>query len=167
MTLIGADTETPSFVVETVTLIGLTHTFQLTVTDSAGSTSTDTLTSISLLMKRPRANAGADQTASDGDTVTLSGAESADPEGLALAFSWEKISASPAVTLTGADTATPSFVVEAGLFAGVTHRFELTVTDSVGTTSTDTVDVTINSTFSSSLFVISDSGQVHKKMVTR
>ena len=33
------------------------------------------------------------------------------------------------------------------------------MTDSVGTTSTDTVDVTINSTFSSSLFVISDSGQ--------
>ena len=33
------------------------------------------------------------------------------------------------------------------------------MTDSVGTTSTDTVDVTINSTFSSSLFVIADSGQ--------
>jgi len=162
VTLIGADTETPSFVVETVTLVGLTHTFQLTVTDSAGSTSTDTIDVDIIANEAPTANAGADQTASDGDTVTLSGVESADPEGLALSFSWEKISASPAVTLTGADTATPSFVVEAGLFAGVTHRFELTVTDSVGTTSTDTVDVTINSTFSSSLFVISDSGQFIK-----
>ena len=159
VTLIGADTETPSFVVETVTLIGLTHTFQLTVTDSAGSTSTDTIDVDIIANEAPTANAGADQIASDGDTVTLSGTESADPEGLALSFSWEKISASPAVTLTGADTATPSFVVEAGLFAGVTHQFELTVTDSVGTTSTDTVDVTINSTFSSSLFVIADSGQ--------
>jgi chitinase len=117
VTLIGADTETPSFVVETVTLIGLTHTFQLTVTDSAGSTSTDTIDVDIIANEAPTANAGADQIASDGDTVTLSGTESADPEGLALSFSWEKISASPAVTLTGADTATPSFVVEAGLFA--------------------------------------------------
>ena len=159
VTLIGADTETPSFVVETVTLTGLTHTFQLTVTDSAGSTSTDTVDVDIIANEAPTANAGADQSASDGDTVTLLGEESVDPEGLELAFSWRKISTSPVVTLTGADTATPSFVVEAGLFAGVTHRFELTVTDSVGTTSTDTVDVTINSTFSSSLFVILDSGQ--------
>ena len=159
VSLVGADTETPSFVVETVTLIGLTHTFQLTVTDSAGSTSIDTVDVDIVANEAPVANAGADQTASDGDTVTLSGVESIDPEGLPLAFSWEKISASPAVILTGADTSTPSFVVEAGLFAGVTHRFELTVTDSVGTASTDTVDITINSTFSSSLFVISDSGK--------
>ena len=159
VSLVGADTETPSFVVETVTLIGLTHTFQLTVTDSAGSTSIDTVDVDIVANEAPVANAGADQTASDGDTVTLSGVESIDPEGLPLAFSWEKISASPAVILTGADTSTPSFAVEAGLFAGVTHRFELTVTDSVGTASTDTVDITINSTFSSSLFVISDSGK--------
>ncbi len=159
VSLVGADTATPSFVVETVTLIGLTHTFQLTVTDSAGSTSIDTVDVDIIANEAPVANAGLDQTVSDGDTVTLSGVESVDPEGLPLAFSWEKISASPAVILTGTDTATPSFVVEAGLFAGVTHTFELTVTDSVGTASTDTVNITINSIFSPSLFVIADSGK--------
>jgi hypothetical protein len=88
----------------------------------------------------PVAAAGMDQLVDLGDTVTLNGSGSHDPEGTTLDHSWAQ-TAGPDVTLTGATTATPTFTAPEG---PVTLTFTLTVTDDAGLTATDTVDVVVN-----------------------
>ncbi|HEX7131996.1 MAG TPA: DUF3616 domain-containing protein [Iamia sp.] len=88
----------------------------------------------------PVAAAGGDQVVDLGDTVTLDGAGSHDPEGRPLDFGWTQ-TAGPAVTLDGATTATPTFTAPEG---PATLTFELTVIDDAGLTDTDTVDVVVN-----------------------
>ena len=87
----------------------------------------------------PVADAGPDETVDVGDTVTLDGTGSSDPDGEVLTFSWAQ-TAGAAVTLLKENTATPSFrATDNGDLT-----FELTVTDPGGLTDTDTVDVTVN-----------------------
>lgn len=88
----------------------------------------------------PVANAGADQVALTGANVTLSGASSSDPDGSIASFAWTQTSGTP-VTLTGASTATPAFIAPA---ASAALTFQLTVTDNLGASRTDTVDVIVN-----------------------
>jgi len=88
----------------------------------------------------PVADAGPDQLVDLGDTVTLDGTGSGDPEDDPLDHGWTQ-TAGPAVSLTGATTATPTFTSPEG---PATLTFELTVTDDAGLTDTDTVDVVVN-----------------------
>jgi len=87
----------------------------------------------------PVANAGLDQSVSEGDVVTLAGSGS-DPENQALTYSWAVVnSTGPAITLSNAAVAAPSFATSDD---GV-YTLRLTVTDSAGASASDTVTVTV------------------------
>ena len=145
--------ERPTFTADTLAdgAADVTHVFTLTVTDSANDTATDTVT-VTVIdpIAAPVADAGEDQTVDSGKEVTLDGSGSTSDHSRSItSYSWEWIGGRGAdsVTLTDAKTAMPSFTAET-LDAGaldVTHDFELTVTDSAGDTSTDTVTVTVTS----------------------
>jgi hypothetical protein len=94
--------------------------------------------------RTPIANAGADLTANEGAFVTLTGSGSSDPDGNTLTYSWTQLGG-PAVTLTGANTVRPSFRAPLVGYFGALFTFQLTVTDTGGLRSTDTVVVRVNS----------------------
>ena len=57
----------------------------------------------------PTASAGADQTVNEGDTVTLDGTGSSDPDGDSLRFRWTPQTQSSAVILSDDTSSTPTF----------------------------------------------------------
>jgi PKD repeat protein len=82
----------------------------------------------------PSANAGSDETADEGQTIQFSGAAS-DPEGSPLEILWDFGDGS-----TAGGTLTPTHAyADDGLYV-----VTLVVTDSVGFTDSDTLDVTVN-----------------------
>src|SRR5216684_700174 len=110
------------------------HTYTLTVTDTAGLSSTAT-THVTITNTPPVANAGPDQTLpATGPTtaVTLNGSLSSDPDGDALTFVWTQ----------GGTVVGNSAVVPLTLKIG-TYTFTLTVTDAGGLSSTVVTHVTI------------------------
>ena len=153
VTLTGETTATPTFTAPVVAVGAkdITHVFELTVTDSAGRTNTDTV-SITVIFPfaEPVANAGPDRKVGSGTVVTLDGSDSTvdlrrpDPS---KSYAWARTGGTgvDTVTLTSADTATPGFMTETltSGAADVTHIFTLTVTDSAGEEDTDTVTITV------------------------
>lgn len=135
VTLAGADTVSPSFTSPSSAGV---LTFQLTVADGSGATSSDSV-DISV-NAAPLADAGTDQTVDPGTSVNLNGSASSDSDGSIASYAWVQTSGT-AVTLTGADTATPSFTAPT---SGATLVFALTVTDNEGASATDSVTVTVN-----------------------
>ena len=90
----------------------------------------------------PVANAGPDQTVSEGATVTLTGSGS-DPDGDTITeYRWTQ-TAGPAVTLSSATGTTTSFTAPTGLVADEVLRFSFVVTAG-GEGGSDSVDVTVN-----------------------
>ena len=113
-------------------------TFVLQVENSCGLTSTDTVF-VEILPEPnepPIANAGADQeVGSDGSgavSVTLDGSNSADPDGDSISFSW---------MLDGTEISTET-TFTTDLEIGE-YLFDLTVTDSYGTASSDQVVISV------------------------
>ena len=88
----------------------------------------------------PHVEAGADQTAVAGTTVTLNAGASSDPDGNVLQYSWRQASG-PAVQLQGASTATPSFVAP-NVTRDTVLRFELKVGDGTFVSASDSLLVT-------------------------
>lgn len=86
----------------------------------------------------PTANAGADQTVVTGQVVTLNGSGSSDPDGTIASYSWTQTSGT-AVTLSGTGASRTFTPATTGV-----RVFELTVTDNLGATDTDTVQITVN-----------------------
>jgi len=89
----------------------------------------------------PVANAGQDKTVTQGNTVTLDGSSSFDPDGDPLVYTWEltlRPSGSVA-TLNDSQSVKPSFVADAtGFFIA-----ELTVSDGISSSLADEVWVTV------------------------
>ncbi len=86
----------------------------------------------------PSANAGADQVANAGASVTLDGSASNDPNGKAISFSWKQTLGTP-VSLTSTSAPKVTFTVPA---KGTTLRFELTVSNGQSS-SVATVNVSV------------------------
>ena len=93
----------------------------------------------------PTANAGADQTVSQGVLVQLNGGASSDPESVPLTYTWTQ-TAGPAVGLVNAASATPSFTAPSGLSQNTVLTFQLVVSDGALSSAPDLVDVTVQAT---------------------
>lgn len=88
------------------------------------------------------ANAGPDRTVNSGQAVTLTGSASGGPVGTIYTYQWNQISGT-SVVLLGADTENLAFLAPiVRTVTAQTLTFQLTV-HGAGTTSTDTVDVTV------------------------
>jgi chitinase len=106
-------------------------------------TGTDHVTVSVLDVNRPPvADAGDDQTALEGQFVTLNGLGSFDPDGDALMFAWVQTEG-PAVTLSDPTAPQPTFTAPLVGPSGATLVFQLTVSDGGGGTDTDHVTVTV------------------------
>jgi hypothetical protein len=147
VTLDDASSATPSFTAPDVGADGETLTLELTVTDNDGATSTADTVNVEvsnvIVNQEPTANAGSDQTVNEGDTVSLDGSGSSDPDGDTLTYAWTQ-TAGTQVTLDDASSATPSFTAPDVGADGETLTLELTVDDGNGHTATDAVAININ-----------------------
>ncbi len=137
--LAGASTATPTFTAPELTA-GTTLTFELTVTAGGASATDAVAVVIQADNDPPTADAGSDQTVTEGTAVTLAGSGS-DPEDAVLSYSWRQSGSNPTVPLAGASTAMPTFTAPE-LTAGTALTFELTVTAG-GASATDAVTVTV------------------------
>ena len=139
-TLSRPSTAKPTFVAATAG----TLTFNLTVTDDAGATASQTVSITVLAPNRaPQADAGVPQTAAPEDAITLDGTGSTDPDGTITSYAWTQTAGTP-VTLTGADTSEATFVApELPASGTLSLTFKLTVTDDRGATASASVTVTV------------------------
>ena len=117
-----------------------TVTLRLTVTDNQQATSFDDVVITVTGNPPPTANAGADQTASPGQQVTIVGSGS--DNGSITQYAWEQIG-TPAVTLSGTTTQQVSFTAP-DVTAPTSILLRLTVTDNNGATASDDVVITVN-----------------------
>ncbi|MBW2108721.1 MAG: hypothetical protein JRI36_08665, partial [Deltaproteobacteria bacterium] len=93
----------------------------------------------------PVADAGEDQTVSEGATVTLDGFGSYDPDGTIESYTWVQIqTGGPPVVLAGADLHSATFTAPSVEGCGEALQFALTVTDNDGASSTDSVRVNVS-----------------------
>ncbi len=90
--------------------------------------------------RAPTANAGDDQMVAPGASVILDASGSRDPEGSGLSYSWRQ-TAGPTVTIS---RVTPPSVSLTAPSTAAVLTFQVTVTDNLGQTATDTVDITVS-----------------------
>ncbi len=111
----------------------------LTVSDGALEDSDEVEITVTSENSGPVANAGSDQTVTTGDTVSVDGSGSSDPEGDTLAYVWT-LSSRPGgsvAALSAPNTPNPTFVAD---IAG-NYELSLTVSDGTGYSTSDTLRV--------------------------
>jgi hypothetical protein len=124
------------------------YVFKLTVKDNSGVTATDQVqVTVNAATpppppanQSPVANAGPDQSVDAAvSSVSLDGSDSYDPDGSIAKYQWIQVSGRGGVTITNTGGARPMVY---GLSSG-SYMFQLTVTDNLGATATDQVQVTM------------------------
>lgn len=118
-----------------------TQVFRIFATDGLSSSST-TVTINTPAASNPVANAGPDQSVTANASVTLDGSASADPNSLALSYSWTQTSG-PAVSLSGSTAASPSFTAP-NVLATTALTFDLVVNNGLSSSVADSVSITVN-----------------------
>jgi len=91
----------------------------------------------------PVANAGPSQRVYEGNTVTLDGTQSSDPNGVIVTYSWEQLPGGSRVTLSNPTAAKPTFRAPAVGLRREILTFKLTVTDSDGLESAGTTNINV------------------------
>jgi len=142
VTLSNATSAAPTFVTPEVTA-NTDLTFSLVVSDGTLSSPAATVViTVRNVNRAPSANAGNSQTVDERTAVTLNGAQSTDPEGDSLTYTWVQASSGPAVTLTGANTASPTFTAP-DVAVDTSLLFWLVVSDGSLSSSPSMVAVTV------------------------
>ncbi|MEN8692424.1 MAG: PKD domain-containing protein [Desulfobacterales bacterium] len=145
VSLSNSTTAQPTFTSPNVGLQGKSLTFTLTVSDNQGLQNSDAVTiRVSWQNEPPTADAGSDQTVTEGETVTLDGSNSSDPDGGIAAYHWVQTGTGTSVTLSNFLAAQPKFVAPPAGLSGEILTFELAVEDAQGLQSTDVVTVTVH-----------------------
>ena len=122
---------------DTVTASAISYTY--TASDSA-TTATLPFTITVVANQPPTADAGTDQNVGEGDTVTLDGSRSRDPEGETLTYAWSQTT-DASVQLSNPASVQPTFTAPA---VNRTLTFRLLVADPQSQTSAaDTVNITV------------------------
>jgi len=119
------------------------YAFTLTVSDGCNSDTDTVQVSVGESQDAgpPRADAGIDQSVNEGSPICLTGGNSADPNGSALAYEWVQLSG-PEVSLANPFTAAPC--LNAPEVCGDQElAFELTVTNDSDYRAVDTVTITV------------------------
>jgi hypothetical protein len=121
--------------------------FKLTVTDNNGLTNTDTMSvfvqDVLVSNLPPVASAGSSQNVNENTLVILDASASSD-DGSIVSYLWEQTTGVNMVTLSNANIATLDFTAPAVDNTGDMLTFQLTVTDNLGVSATDSTTVTIN-----------------------
>lgn len=123
---------------------GTTYYYQLVTSNSAGP-GNGTMKSFSAsLNPPPTANAGPDQSVFMGHTATLDGSGSSPsvPSQPIASYQWTQLPGT-AVTLSDPNSQTPTFTAPDVAKTGEILQFQLTVTDNVGLSQSDTVNVAV------------------------
>lgn len=134
VTLSNSATISPTFLAMTSGSL----TFTLTVTDIFGLSDNDSLVISVRDNQSPQGDAGQEKVVVRDDLVQLDGSRSRDPDGHSLTYDWVQ-TGGPDVTLSNRAVVSPTFVaIDSGLLT-----FTLTVSDSRGLSSHDTVSVRV------------------------
>lgn len=135
--------EEATFTAPNVGTEGVALIFELLVTDYSGASATDTcIVNVANVNMPPTADAGPDQTLTEGGQAYLNGSGSYDNDDGIAAYQWKQTQG-PAVILSDNLTANPSFQLPTVDSSGTSVTFELTVTDASGLQDTDSCIVTI------------------------
>jgi len=142
VSLTNANTATASFTTPSI-VVDTTLVFTLTVTDDGGLTATDTININVIRNIEPTANAGNSQFVTSGDTVSLDASGSSDANNNIESYNWIQTNNTGIfILLSDSYIAQPTFTAPA-LTAAKTFIFEVTVTDTEGLVSTDTVNIAV------------------------
>lgn len=125
----GASTSTLGFTAPAVASGSVVLTFEMTVTDSAAQSSTDSVNvTVNHVNVAPVAVAGPDQSVNEQTPVTLDGSASSDSDGSIVAWVWSQVGG-PSVSLGAGATAAEAVFTTPVVTAETTLTFRLTVTD--------------------------------------
>ena len=118
-----------------------TYIVQLIVNDGTDNSAPDTVTIITE-NSAPVSNAGDDQTVEEGETVTLSGLNSTDPDDNIASYTWQQ-TGGKSVTLSNSTGAETTFTAPNAVTDADTLTFRLTVKDTEGLQDIDDCIVTV------------------------
>lgn len=145
VTLSSPTAEKPTFTAPNVGAGGATLHFKLTVCGVAATAATTDINVTDVVVNSPPTAVATVSPANafEGDTVTLDGSASFDPDpGTTLSYAWTQIGGSPTVTLTNAsaDGSKVTFVApDTAVTSGASLTFRLTVSDGSLSASTDKI----------------------------
>ncbi len=131
---------------------------QLTVTGDEGSAQNSIIVSLAL-NNPPVVAAGADQTVTEGDAISLNGSTSFDADGSIVSYLWEQLSGPAAGPISNANTAIASFNAPAVASNTTAEQiFRLTATDNSGFSSSDISSIFVRDVLVANLAPIADAG---------